>query len=199
MKIIIAGSRTIDDYSVVRKAVDEARTNEYIYPSEEVVSGGADGVDKLGEMWAKHHNVRVKLFFAKWKEYGRAAGYKRNEEMAEYADGLIAVWDCMSAGTKHIISSVKALDKPCYVLTVDARAGHIEHDNYVNGLVELKNMARGLPKIKGAKAIETGIKDAIKLITLHKTDKQLERMIYKQWRNEYNKFIDNIYGGECNV
>jgi hypothetical protein len=34
---------------------------------------------------------------------GKSAGYIRNDEMAQYADMLIAFWDGTSKGTKHMI------------------------------------------------------------------------------------------------
>ena len=62
----------------------------------EVVSGGARGADLLGERWAKDHGIPVKRFPAKWNRqpdgsYDKGAGFKRNEEMARYADALIAM------------------------------------------------------------------------------------------------------------
>jgi len=38
---------------------------------------------------------------------GKAAGFIRNAEMAEYADALIAFWDGRSKGTKHMIDLAK--------------------------------------------------------------------------------------------
>ena len=37
------------------------------------------------------------------KVWQRAAGYVRNQEMAEYADGLVASWDGKSKGTAMMI------------------------------------------------------------------------------------------------
>jgi hypothetical protein len=72
----------------------------------EIVSGTCRGVDKLGEEYASYKDLPVKLFPAKWKENGffmRNAGFKRNREMAVYADALVAVWDGQSKGTKNMI------------------------------------------------------------------------------------------------
>ena len=49
-------------------------------------------------------------FPADWDKYGKAAGYKRNEEMARNADALIAFWDGKSRGTKHMIDLAKKYD-----------------------------------------------------------------------------------------
>lgn len=98
MKTIIAGSRTVQEYDAVSEAISESGIEV-----TEVVSGGADGVDSLGERWATEHDVPVTEFHPDWETYGGYAGLRRNEEMVEYADALIAVWDQQSSGTQHVI------------------------------------------------------------------------------------------------
>ena len=103
MKLIVAGSRNCDtaqDYKLVEKALNKLK------PSE-IVSGCAKGPDSFGEWYAKENNISLKLFAANWKLYGRGAGYKRNIQMAEYANSLLYLWDGKSKGTKHMIDSAK--------------------------------------------------------------------------------------------
>lgn len=57
MKTIIAGSRTINDYLLVKKLIGRA-IKYYRVDITEVVSGGAIGVDKLGEKWLKAMECR---------------------------------------------------------------------------------------------------------------------------------------------
>ena len=96
MKTIIAGSRTVVDIKIVEKAIWLSGFN-----ISEVVSGGAWGVDALGEKIANRQNISIKMFSADWNKYGRSAGPIRNKEMVKYADALIAVWNGKSKGTKH--------------------------------------------------------------------------------------------------
>lgn len=103
MKVIIAGSRTIEDYKTVVEAVDDSQ-----FPVFEIVSGGANGVDKLGERLANELGIPCKMFPADWATHGNRAGYLRNIAMASYADALVAVWDGKSKGTEHMISEAKA-------------------------------------------------------------------------------------------
>ena len=110
MKVIIAGSRSIGDYDAVCKAIDAFLLKSG--PITEVVSGRAAGVDSLGEMYARQHNVPVKLFPPEWKKHGKKAGFLRNEEMADYADALIAVWDGASRGTQHMMDQMTKRGKP---------------------------------------------------------------------------------------
>ena len=104
-KIIIAGSRKFHQYDVVETAVSDYLTQNKIDISDvEIVSGHADGIDDLGERFAKLHNCPIKIFPANWDKYGRAAGPIRNEQMAKYGDILIAFWDFRSKGTASMIS-----------------------------------------------------------------------------------------------
>jgi len=72
-----------------------------------VISGTAWGVDKAGECWAKAHDIPIERYPADWNTFGRSAGYRRNEKMAEVAEALVAVWDGVSRGTQHMIDIAK--------------------------------------------------------------------------------------------
>ena len=98
MKTIIAGSRNIKNISIIYQTVYESG-----FDITEVVSGTARGVDKLGEQWATENNIPIKRMPANWNLYGKSAGPIRNNEMADYADALIAIWDGKSKGTKWMI------------------------------------------------------------------------------------------------
>ena len=118
MKVIIAGSRNISSLGLVKQAIEESG---WIDEITEVVSGCASGVDTLGENWAELNEIPIKKFPADWKntkvkgavirtnqygKYNAAAGSLRNEEMAKYADALIAIWDGKSRGTGDMILRV---------------------------------------------------------------------------------------------
>lgn len=108
IKVIIAGTRDFNDYAFLKRNLDYFLQG--INPNNEeieIVSGNARGADKLGERYAKEHNLPVKLFPANWDKYGKRAGYLRNQEMANYSDMLIAFWDEKSKGTKHMIDIAK--------------------------------------------------------------------------------------------
>ena len=106
-RIIVAGSRTFNDYKKVVSALSlYLKQNERIT----IISGGAAGADQLGEQFAKENNILLKKFPAQWNLYGKRAGYLRNLEMMNFAlQGdkaiLVAFWDGKSKGTKHMIDS----------------------------------------------------------------------------------------------
>lgn len=104
MKTIVAGPRDCND----RELVFNALTFVGLYITE-IVSGGAKGVDTLGELWAAENDVPVALFPADWDYHGKKAGPIRNRQMAEYADALIAFWDGESRGTGNMIKQAKSM------------------------------------------------------------------------------------------
>ena len=107
MRLIIAGSRSIAEYRNIEKAIEY-----FSLKPDVIISGTANGVDKLGEIWARKNNIPVERYPANWDKYGKSAGYIRNEEMAKVADTLLAIWDMESKGTKHMIdiATKKGLD-----------------------------------------------------------------------------------------
>lgn len=110
LRIIIAGTRTFDDYGLLEKEVSRT-INRYDRDKGliKIISGGAKGADTLGERFAKEKGYEIKRFLPDWECFGKKAGYLRNAEMACYSgdDGnegvLIAFWDGESKGTKLMI------------------------------------------------------------------------------------------------
>ena len=116
MKIIIAGGRTFNNYDLLTQSCDKALS---LQTEVEIVSGTANGADKLGEKYAKEKGYSVKQFPAEWDKHGKSAGYIRNEEMAKYADALIAFWDGKSKGTKHMIDLAKRYNLKVKIVSFD--------------------------------------------------------------------------------
>ena len=118
--IVVAGSRDIDDYAEVSKILDETYFN-----ITTLISGTARGVDRLGERWAKEHNILVQRVPADWAKYGRSAGYRRNEEMARLCEGVLCIWDGKSNGTFHMMQMAKKYDKPLCMYNIGDRYGSL--------------------------------------------------------------------------
>jgi hypothetical protein len=106
-KLAIVGGRDFDSYELLEQEVD------LIAPSNttEIVSGGAKGADSLGEWYAVRRRLRICVFQADWDLHGKSAGYKRNTQIVDYCDGLIAFWDTKSKGTKHSIDLATKANK----------------------------------------------------------------------------------------
>jgi hypothetical protein len=105
MRCIIAGGRDFTNYIFMKECIDDLV--EWGLVIEEIVCGLAKGADSLGWHYANNHSILVKEFPAEWDKYGKAAGYRRNVEMAKYSDMLIAFWDGESKGTNHMIATAK--------------------------------------------------------------------------------------------
>jgi len=102
-KVIIAGSRGFSNYKLLRE-----KCNQYLREKRKdyniiIISGGARGADFYGEKYAQDEGFPLEIYPANWNKFGKSAGFRRNEQMAEVADALIAFWDGKSHGTKHMI------------------------------------------------------------------------------------------------
>ena len=113
MKVIIAGSRNITDPGSVGRAIESSK-----FTITEVITGNARGVDALAENYAARKEIPLKLFPADWEKYGKPAGAIRNEQMAKYADALIAIWDGESSGTRIMIEMMNKVGKPVHLWLV---------------------------------------------------------------------------------
>lgn len=119
MKLIIAGSRNV------------LLTPDYIhnivswyfprFPSE-VVSGHSGAVDLVGEQWATNKKIPIKVFPYP-SEHGKSGGPIRNEQMAKYADALLAIWDGGSRGTDNMIHEMLEHKKTTVVIFHNAADG----------------------------------------------------------------------------
>lgn len=114
MRIIVAGSRTFNRYEYLEdKILKFIKENNLKLSNIEIISGTANGADKLGEKFAEKHNIKCIKFPAEWDKLGKQAGFVRNTKMANFAIEnnnkgiLIAFWDGKSSGTKHMIETAK--------------------------------------------------------------------------------------------
>jgi len=102
-KVIIAGSRGFSNYKLLREKCNEYLREKRKISNIIIVSGHARGADKTGEKYAQDEGFDLEIYPANWNKFGKSAGFRRNEQMAEVADALIAFWDGKSHGTKHMI------------------------------------------------------------------------------------------------
>lgn len=107
MKIAIVGSRKITDVNI----------EEYLPATcEEIISGGAVGVDKCAERYALENRIRFTVFLPEYKRYGRGAPILRNKEIVNAADEVLIFWDGSSRGTKSVLEYCDKISKPYKVI-----------------------------------------------------------------------------------
>lgn len=105
---MITGSREFENkdeiQSDVYRELDELHKTE---SGMSLLSGGARGVDRIGEQWARERGVKLIVFKPDYKRYRRGAPFVRNKEMIEACDGVVAFWKANSRGTKHVIDHAR--------------------------------------------------------------------------------------------
>ena len=106
MKIAVVGSRNLTVTDI----------GKYISDCDEVVSGGAKGVDTCAAEYAKSNGLKLTVFLPQYERYGRSAPILRNKEIVNYADKVVAFWDGSSKGTLSVIKYAETVGKPCKVI-----------------------------------------------------------------------------------
>lgn len=110
MKLAIIGSRNLT-VSNLEAYLPEGVT--------EIVSGGARGIDACARNHALKHGLKLTEFLPEYGKYGRSAPLKRNIQIIEYADEVLAFWDGKSTGTKHVIDNCEKLNKKVTVIQIN--------------------------------------------------------------------------------
>jgi hypothetical protein len=109
-RVIVCGTRTFWDPPLLKRKLDALLKN---LKDPIVLSGAAEGADKLAEAWALGRFLTVMRFHPEKERYGvPACFFARNREMAEYAAArrpsfCIAFWDGRSKGTADMIRRAK--------------------------------------------------------------------------------------------
>lgn len=98
MKVAIIGSRnlTVTDFE-----------NYLPVDVTEIVSGGARGIDTCARNYAIRNGIKITEFLPQYDKYGRGAPLKRNLQIIDYSDMVIAFWDGKSRGTRYVIENCK--------------------------------------------------------------------------------------------
>lgn len=111
IRIGVIGSRSFNDYELLKRVLDDYLGKVWL-----VVSGGANGADKLGEKWANENNIKTCIHYPDWNKHGKAAGFIRNNDIINDSDLVIAFWDGLSRGTEHSINLCKKMGKKCVII-----------------------------------------------------------------------------------
>ena len=106
MKTAIVGSRTV-------KCVE---LKKYITKADEIISGGARGVDQIAARYAKENGLKLTEILPQYERYGKAAPIIRNKQIVDLADKIIIFWDGRSKGTLSIIKYAERTNKPHQII-----------------------------------------------------------------------------------
>ena len=106
MKVAVVGSRSILTTDI----------SMYISDGDEIVSGGAVGVDSCAAEYAKKNGIKLTEFLPQYNRYGRTATIVRNRQIVDYADKIIVFWDGRSKGALSVIKYAQKNGKPVEVV-----------------------------------------------------------------------------------
>ena len=126
MRILITGSRDMNDYSkvafAISAAIDELHRNNPDDKEIIIVHGAARGADTLAGDYVSQArsflsnegvSIREEKHPAKWREHGKAAGPKRNAKMVALgADVCLAFPSSTSVGTLQCARMAEACGIP---------------------------------------------------------------------------------------
>ena len=106
MKVAIIGSRKLNVENL----------QDYLPEgTDEIVSGGARGIDTCARNYALKNDLKLTEFRPEYNKYGRGAPLRRNETIVNYADMVLAFWDGESRGTKFVINYCEKVGKVCKI------------------------------------------------------------------------------------
>ncbi len=111
-RVVIAGCRDYNNYDEAKNYIDFCLSNIRKESTIIIVSGCASGADAIGERYAKENGFKVEKYPADWKTYGKSAGPRRNNQMAEISNFVICFWDGKSKGTMSMIKYANFYNKP---------------------------------------------------------------------------------------
>lgn len=98
MKIAVVGSRKLNVENI----------GDYL-PSEcqEIVSGGAKGIDNCAKNYALDKKIKYTELLPEYEKYRKSAPLKRNIQIIEQVDLVIIFWDGKSRGTDFTLKECK--------------------------------------------------------------------------------------------
>ena len=93
---------------------------KYMPPgTTEIVSGGAKGVDASAKKYAEANGIKLTEFLPEYDKYGRSAPLKRNIDIIECVNVVLAFWDGKSRGTKFVIDVCQKMGVPVKIVYPD--------------------------------------------------------------------------------
>ena len=103
MKVAVVGSRNLSVKNLGKYLPAE---------TDELVSGGAKGIDACARDYAKSSGIALSEYLPEYSHYGKYAPLERNKRIVSCADFVIAFWDGESRGTKFVVDLCRKQQKP---------------------------------------------------------------------------------------
>lgn len=108
MKVAVIGSRSL--------AVSIEQLEKLLPPgTDEIISGGAVGVDTSAERYADERRISKHIILPDYNRYGKRAPTIRDMRIVQLADIVVAIWDGRSTGTAFSVKYAREIGKPVKV------------------------------------------------------------------------------------
>lgn len=132
MKLAVIGSRNFTLEARGFKALDQLYDKITM-----IISGGARGADSLGQKWAQSRGFPCLIHYPRWTTreglQDKTAGFRRNKDIINDCDAVLAFWDGKSNGTKDSIKYADALEKPITIAFFEKNK--ITEVKFLNGFI----------------------------------------------------------------
>lgn len=208
--LAIIGSRGFNNFTHAKKEILKLITNNHISITK-IISGGADGTDKIAEIFAEKFNIPVEIIKPDWSK-GKQAGVIRNSEIIKKSDVIIAFWDGKSKGTLDSINKAKKYNKRIFVIKIDPNSINegIRMDNNDDFVFDYKKDNKDdILKLKYNKEyLTTKITKGLKSYFSYKINKNIDKTIRLKLlnhikfnlknTNQYEQFLNKAVIGLFN-
>lgn len=105
--VLVCGGRDYGDEPLLRNYLDAML---FLYGDLMIMHGAARGADLMEERWAKDREQLYCGFPAQWLKYEKAAGMKRNAEMAALSGATQVVVFRGGRGTLNMLGLARNMD-----------------------------------------------------------------------------------------
>ncbi len=113
MRVLVCGGRDFDDLPWLSSVL--ARVDD-VWPIQALICGMARGADEQAHFWAMRKGIKVEEFPANWRDFGRAAGHKRNGQMLREGKPDLIIAFPGGKGTANMIAQARAANKEVWIM-----------------------------------------------------------------------------------
>lgn len=113
MRALVCGGRDFDDWQWLSSTMDRV---DDVWPLEALICGMARGADMLACQWAEYKGIKVLAFRARWHEFGRAAGPKRNGQMLREGKPDLVIAFPGGKGTANMVEQSRAANIEAWIM-----------------------------------------------------------------------------------
>lgn len=107
-RILVCGGRDFDNYTLVKKYMDQLTPENGVAADLIIMEGGAAGVDSNARRWCRENGRPCMTFQACWDYYNKAAGGIRNAWMLKFGEPDLVIAFPGGTGTRNMKSQAES-------------------------------------------------------------------------------------------